>query len=472
MLRLALCLLLLATPAFAKPNIVLILVDDMSENLMPGPDKPAGYMPNLSQMQADGMTFTNYITTNSLCCPSRASIFTGLLPHNSGVLTNEAPEGGIVSFDAHSDAAKSFMQTLQAAGYKTGMFGKYLNGYVPSAPTPSGWNKWVSTDHGYAGFGYTLNNNGVLSTPPDHFTDTIRDLGKAWMGLTRQPFFAELAPFSPHSPYVPATRHAGLYLNAVLPKTQAWAYAPDPTAPEWLAALPAMKSALKTDLQNRYVLRLQDMASIDEMLGAVRAKLAVSGMAANTYVIFTSDNGYHMGEFNLRPGKMTPFDFDANAPLIIVGPGITPGSTSDALVQNIDFAATFADMSGAAPMANDGRSLVPLFSGGPWTRQQAVIEHHEIPLSPTDPDYDPQIAGDQYAPGEPPSYTAMRGKTWLYVAYETGEVSYYDMTTDANQLHNVAAGMTPERAADLDAAAAAIATCAGNCGALQDQTHN
>ena len=160
----ALCLLLMPIPAAAlPPNIILVLVDDMSMNLMPGPDKPAGYMPNLAQLQADGMTFTSYIASNSLCCPSRASTFTGLLPHNTGVLSNNAPSGGYASFVAHGDEAKSFALSLQAAGYKTGFFGKYLNGYELTNPIPPGWNKWVSSDHAYAAYGYSLNNQGVVT---------------------------------------------------------------------------------------------------------------------------------------------------------------------------------------------------------------------------------------------------------------------------------------------------------------------
>lgn len=466
MFRLIATLLFLALPAMAQPNIVLILVDDMSANLMPGPDKPAGYMPNLAQMQADGMTFRNFITSNSLCCPSRASTFTGLLPHNTGVLTNTAPEGGNEAFIANGNVARSFAARLQTMGYKTGFFGKYLNGWIPTDAIPTGWNKWVSTNRGYQGYDYTLNNNGVLSTPPEHMTDTIANLGKTWMTPTRQPFFSELAPFSPHAPYIPAIRHEGLYLAAILPKTPAWDTLADPADPAWLQIIPEMKAALKADMQAHYVDRLQSMASIDDMIGAVRAKLVATGMAANTYIIFTSDNGYHMGEMSLRPGKMTPFDFDARAPFIVVGPGITPGSVSDALVQNIDLAPTFAELAGAAPMATDGRSMVPLFTGGPWTRTVAVIEHYQEVQDPADPDYSEPKAGD------PPTYTALRGATWLYVAYGTGETGYYDMITDPHQMNNVAASLALATASALALRAAAMATCAGNCGALQDQPNS
>ena len=192
------------------------------------------------------------------------------------------------------------------------------------------------------------------------------------------------------------------------------------------------------------------------MIGAVRAKLATLGIADNTYVIFTSDNGYHMGEFSMRYGKKTPFDFDIRVPMVIVGPGIAPGSVDSRISMNIDIAPTILELAGLpVPATMDGRSL---FSTSP--RTMAVVEHRAEVSDPTDPDY--QI-------DEPPTYTALRGAGWLFVAYATGEVGYYDLTTDPHQLHNVAASLTPARLAELHAAAVANATCVGavQCGAAQ-----
>ena len=460
---LAALLCLIAFPAIAQPNVVLILVDDFSMNLMPDrAGQGQGYMPNLSAMQAEGMMLSNYIVADSLCCTSRASIFTGLLPHNTGVRSNVAPDGGLSAYVANGNDVRSLGVMLQGRGYKTAFMGKYLNGYdATTTPIPPGWNKWVATDAGYAGFGYTLNNNGVLSTPPEHFTDTISNLGKPWINLNRQPFFLELAPFSPHSPFTPPARHAAAFPGAVMPKTPAYDVLADASAPAWLRAIPAMRAALKSTIESNYRMRLQSSQGVDDMIGAVRAKLATTGMAANTYVIFTSDNGFHMGEFSLRPGKQTPFDFDTNVPFVIVGPGIAPGSTSAELVQNIDIWPTLAELAGAPPSSTvDGRSMVPLFTGGGNGRTMAVIEHRGSILDPSDPDYAEPKAGD------PPTYTALRGAGWLYVEYATGEVGYY---TDQHQLRNVAAGLTPERATALRAAVVANAGCSGaGCRAVQE----
>src|SRR5204862_3299253 len=107
-----------------RPNVVFILTDDLSWDLVQ-------YMPRVQQMQRDGMTFTNYFVTDSLCCPSRASIFTGRFPHNHGVLTNTPPSGGFAAFRSGAQR-QTFATALHAAGYRTAMMGKYLNGYHPA----------------------------------------------------------------------------------------------------------------------------------------------------------------------------------------------------------------------------------------------------------------------------------------------------------------------------------------------------
>jgi N-acetylglucosamine-6-sulfatase len=459
-LRILICICVLACPAMAKPNFVLILVDDFSMNLMPRPG--LGNMPQLAKMMREGMTFDNYFVTDSLCCPSRASILTGLLPHHTGVLTNVPPFGGQEAFTAHGNEAKVFALPLQAAGYNLAYMGKYLNGWMTAtSPIPPGWQEWASTENGYQGYGYTLNHNGVMSTPPDHFTDLISGMAKRWITWQRLPFFLELAPFSPHGPYVPARRHRALFLNAKLPRTLAYDARPDAAAPDWLQVIPALTSTLKIDLDRQYVLRLQASESIDEMIGAVRSKLESIGIADKTYVIFTNDNGYHMGEFSMRSGKQTPFDFDIKVPFVIVGPGIVPGSHSKRLTMSVDLYPTLLNLAQVqVPAMTDGR---PMFSGP--GRTMAVVEHHREPSIPDDPDF----AGTN-APG-PPTYTALRMAGSMYVEYETGEVGYYDMTTDPHQLHNVVASLSRARKAQLHAAVVANSTCAGGaeCGAAQNR---
>jgi len=127
-----------------RPNIVFVLTDDLSTNLVK-------YMPHVQQLMRRGMSFTNYTVANSLCCPSRASIFTGEYPHNSGVLANPPPQGGYAAFRDHGDSEHSFAASLHDAGYRTAFAGKYLNGYSPfihgdhDPRVPPGWSSWSCT---------------------------------------------------------------------------------------------------------------------------------------------------------------------------------------------------------------------------------------------------------------------------------------------------------------------------------------
>ena len=463
LLALILCIFASVASAQTKPNIVFIMVDDFSMNLMPSPtDAIVGDMPQLAKMMRDGVTFSNYFVTDSLCCPSRASMLTGMMPHNTGVRNNEAPYGGQTAFTANGNEAKTFALPMQTGGYKTAYMGKYLNGWLTlSSPIPPGWNRFVSTSLGYKAYGYPLNDNGVISYPPDHFTDLIAEQGRLWITQSRQPFFLALAPFGPHSPYVPAVRHEGLFLDVVMPKTPAYDRRPGVNTPNWLRDVPPLTASAKALLDNKFILRKQTDKGIDEMIGKIRNRLVNLGIADSTYIVFTSDNGYHLGEFSMGSGKQSPFEFDIHVPMVIVGPGIAPGSVVDRITMNIDIMPMILELAGLpVPATVDGRSLL---TGAP--RSMAAVEHLSAGNSPDDPDYTPPGAG------LPPSYTALRGVGWMYVEYATGEVGYYDLIADPHQLYNVASSLTTARLADLHAAILANGTCVGavQCAAAQNQ---
>lgn len=454
MLRyLLVCLLLWVTPVAAKPNIVLIMADDFSMNLMPDCDGD-GRMSALCKMQRQGMTLTNYYVAESLCCPSRASTMTGMLPHNTGVRANGGDQGGLNAWLANGNDTKTFAVKLQAGGYVTALFGKYLNGWKPErSAIPPGWNSWASSNRGGHGYGYTLNHNGVVSTPPEHFSDKISEIGRAWMAAQTGPYFIEFTPYAPHAPFTPATRDEGLYLDAVVPQGAAFGARPDDAAPQWLKDIPALTPSDIAEFQADYVLRLQASESVDDIIRLVRKQIADTGLAGNTYVIFTSDNGYHMGERSMRGGKGTPFDHDIRVPFVIVGPGIVPGSVSSEMAMNIDLAPTILDLADLPiPSTMDGRSLVPVFSGGQSGRTMAVIEHLQLPLDPNDPDENGTLSGN------PPTYTAIRGAGYLYVEYATGEVGYY---TDSDQLANTVSVLTPAERATLHDALVTAQGCSG-----------
>jgi N-acetylglucosamine-6-sulfatase len=445
-----------------KPNIVFILTDDLAMNLVP-------YMPNVQAMQQDGATFVNYFVSNSLCCPSRSSIFTGKFPHNTGVLTNQPPDGGFASFNAHGDDGHTLALALQRAGYQTAMMGKYLNGYLPRrAGVPAGWNVWDVGGDAYAEFNYDLSQNGAVqhygADASAYLTDVLASMADRFIRKSASgPFFLEVATFAPHAPYIPAPRDQDRFPGLTAPRSPAFNARPDANAPAWLKEIPPIPPAGLRNLDRVFRLRAQSVQAVDKMIGQLRGTLAELGIDKRTWFVFSSDNGLHLGEYSLRPGKMTPFDTDIHVPLIVVGPGVPKAATVNALVENVDLAPSFAEIAGgSAPTVPDGHSFVsPLLHSSfqaridsSW-RQGAFIEHHHPKYAPADPDHPLRFSAN------PPSYAALRTATALYVEYEGGETSYYDLSRDPYELKNIVASLSPEALKRWHAALRANAMCTG-----------
>ena len=423
-----------------RPNIVFVLTDDLSWNLVQ-------YMPNVQAMQREGTTFSRYFVTDSLCCPSRSSIFTGRFPHTTGVYTNNARDGGYAGFLSHGNEPLTFAAALQRGGYRTAMLGKYLNGYLPRRHgVPPGWSEWDVAGAAYKEFDYVLNQNGRIAhygdTPQDYLTDVVAGLADAFVRRSAHgPFLIEVATFAPHAPYTPAPRDAEKFPGLAAPRTAAFGARPDTQAPRWLKEIPPLSPVDLASIDKHFRMRAQSVLAVDKMIGQLRAALTALGLDRDTYVVFSSDNGLHMGEYSMRPGKMTPFDIDVRVPLVIVGPGVARGRVVEEIVENVDLAPTFTELAGAgAPLSPDGRSLVPLFqSGAPEWRRMALIEHRRPFPDATDPDA-PMLHAEN-----PTSYEALRTAKAMYVEYETGEVGYYELGTDPEELRNVAATL-PEAA--------------------------
>jgi N-acetylglucosamine-6-sulfatase len=456
-----------ALPAGAKrPNIVFVLADDFALNLVQ-------YMPHLLKMQQDGVTFANYFVTDSLCCPSRSSIFTGRYPHDTGIYRNVGADGGYLGFLNRGHERVTFATALTAAGYHTAMLGKYLNGYQPRqhAVAP-GWNEWDVAGNGYPGFNYDLNQNGKVvryaNRPTDYLTDVVS--AEAVNFVKQQtadtPFVIEIATFAPHAPYTPAPRDANAFPGLRAPRTPAFNAAPDANAPKWLAGLPALSEIDAATIDNDFRKRAQSVLAIDAMIGALQQAVAAIGAADNTYFVFSSDNGYHMGEHRMMPGKMTAYDTDIHVPLIVTGPGVPAGRTVEEIVQNIDLCPTFAELGfAAAPASVDGRSLAPLMRGETpegW-RTLALVEHRGPVRNLNDPD----LPG--HRSGNPTTYEAIRMATSVYVEYANGEKEYHDLVADPNELRNTYASLPADRKAALHAALDAVANChdAAGCRAAE-----
>jgi N-acetylglucosamine-6-sulfatase len=434
------------------------------------------FMPHVRAMERHGLTFRDYFVSDSLCCPSRASIFTGDFPHDTHVFGNFGQQGGFRTFYRRHEELHTFAVALHRAGYLTAMMGKYLNGYmelrgqiadgsttdISANYVPPGWSEWDVAGWGYPEFGYTLNENGTLRRyghlPSDYLTDVLARKGIAFIkGAARsgRPFFLELAAFAPHSPYVPAPRNAHDFPDLRAPRPPSFDVLPT-RAPQWLAAHPLLTARQEARIDRVFRLRARSVEAVDRMIGEIRRQLRASGIAGNTYIVFSSDNGLHMGEYRLMPGKLTAFDTDIHVPLIVTGPGVPAGASTSAMTENIDLAKTFAAIGGTT-MAGDGHSLLPLLEGqssSDW-RNAILVEHRGPRLSVLDPDF------QQPASGSPTTYDAMRTHQFLYVEYSDGEREFYDLRTDPFELHNIAHLLTPPERSLLHAELRALKRCRG-----------
>jgi arylsulfatase A-like enzyme len=244
--------------------------------------------------------------------------------------------------------------------------------------------------------------------------------------------------------------------NVTLPRTPAFNM-PNANPPGWLATHPPLTTAQVAMLDSGFNLRVEAVQAVDDLIAAVE-----KAMDKNTYLIFSSDNGYHMGEHQLLAGKQTAFDHDINVPLIVVGPGVPAGAVRDEIVENIDLCPTFADLAGLPePSTADGRSLYPLMQGqtpGDW-RSVALIEHHGPDLAPMDPG-DPD---NEDTSVQPNSYQALRMTNAVYVEYQNGEKEYYDIGADPYEMSNTAASLPPDTVQKYHQAIGAASECRGCC---------
>jgi arylsulfatase A-like enzyme len=367
------------------------------------------------------------------------------------VFTNVGSDGGFSVFHARGEEQKTFNLALQQAGYQTAMMGKFLNGYlqgqartgVANTYVPPGWNEWDVAGYGYHEYNYPLNENGTVEhfghRPRAYLTDVIARRGAAFVdrsAATGQPFFLELASFAPHAPYTPARRDAHRFPGLTAPEPPNFDVLPT-GAPQWLAGHPPLSPPQVQRINRAFRRRAQSVQAVDAMIGRIENALAATGQSRNTYFVFSSDNGYHTGEYRLMPGKLTAYDSDIRVPLVIAGPGVPAGSHTPAVAQNIDLAKTFTAMA-QTTMSGDGHSLLPLLTGqatGGW-RNAALIEHHGPDLDPADPDHQTGLSGN------PTTYEALRTRSYLYVEYRDDEREFYDLRTDPLELHNTFSRLT------------------------------
>jgi N-acetylglucosamine-6-sulfatase len=471
----------------AKPNIVFILADDLSWNLV-----NRRFAPHIVALQKRGETFTNYFVADSLCCPSRSTIFTGMFPHDTHVFTNLGSDGGYQKFQSEGLAAKTFAVALRRRSYATSMLGKYLNGYGDpgmqpgTAPVAPGWSDWhVSNSSGYAEFNYLLNDNGkvhlyggptggcgVRGRPDNYGVDVIGEDALSFIKRSRRKsFMVELATFAPHQPFTPAPRDACDFPGLRTPRDPSFdTNNIDP--PKWLGRRASLNAPQVAVIDRDFRKRAQAVESVDRLVANVEARLKAEHLAQKTYIVFSSDNGYHLGNHRLTRGKQTAFDTDIRVPLIIAGAGVPQGRSVSQVVQNIDLYPTFLQLAGGTPSPHvDGRSLLPLLHSAKmrlgW-RTVALVEHHGLNDNPRDPDFDDGAHG-----GDPTTYEAIRISSRhlphfkgpvkaTYVEYRDGELEYYDLRKDPYERDNIVGRLTRAQKSELHRILLGLERCHGS----------
>jgi arylsulfatase A-like enzyme len=446
-----------APEAAVRPNILFVFTDDHASHAISAYGSKLNQTPNIDRIANEGMRFDNCFCGNSLCGPSRATILTGKHSHLNGFIGNASV------FDGEQ---LTFPKLMQEAGYETAVIGKW---HLKSEPT--GFDHWE-----------VLQGQGPYYNPPiksaegvtkytGYTTEILTDLALEWLQTERdaeKPFVLMWQHKAPHRNWQPGPRQLHLYDDVTLPEPEtlwddwsdraspaaeqemtvanhlfpfdlkfeapgnltpeqraAWDEAYGPKNAAFEAAKPTGKDLVRWQYQRYMKDYLRCIASVDEQLGRVLDYLDESGLAEDTIVIYSSDQGFYLGDHGWYD-KRWMYEESLRMPFVVRWPGVTePGSVDTHLVQNIDFAETFLDVAGLAkPAEMQGHSLVPLLRGEePADWRDAIYYHYyEYP--------EPHRVAPHYG---------VRTARYKLIHYpRTQEWELFDLVEDPNELHSVA----------------------------------
>jgi N-acetylglucosamine-6-sulfatase len=446
------------------PNVIVIETDDQTVADMTA-------LPGLRALIGrEGVTFTNSFVNYSDCCPSRATFLTGQYAQNHNVLSNVSPDGGF--YRLNSDETLSVW--LQRAGYYTAFVGKYLNdyGHRDAEQIPPGWDEWNAGIDAEKGMGKgsraeyyrTLyNRNGKLTRLRAGVYRTDSDAQTADQIIRRragasQPLFMWLAFLAPHggrplepddpprklsTPAVPP-RDRDRFRNLALPRSGNF-NEPDTSDKPFAVQTKQLDSERIRQLTELFQQRRESLLAVDRAVVSLVTRLRRTGMLRNTVIIFTSDNGFTLGEHRLAPDQQYLYEPAIRVPLLMRGPGIPHDQTRSQLVVNADLAPTILAFAHAKPgLVMDGKSLLPLL------RNPRVSFRQELPI----------MVGPHFKELE---FEGVRTHRYAYAKYEDGEEELYDLQRDPLELTNLAKDPAYRRTLEtLRARAGELADCEGD----------
>jgi len=403
-------------------NFVVIVTDDQTPGSIPH-DPPV--MPYLQAATGDPndhwVVFRNGFVNTPLCCPARATMLTGLYPHNHGVVSND--HGSVL------DESSTLAMWLHDAGYHTGLVGKYLNLYPFGRQpfVPAGWDRWWGKEQGPLTslyYGYTLIQQGLpthYGSAPEHYsTDVLASKAVEFISEAplERPFLLWFAPTAPHPPWVPAPRHEGIHANMPLTSPPSVGEPNVSDKPAWIRALPKLGPAARAGLIEARRRSFEALAAVDEAVRTIIEALRERGDLDHTVIVYLADNSYSFGEHQWIK-KSCAYDACVQVPFLIRHP-LAARRVEMAPVSAVDIAPTLAALAGVQPpILLDGTNLAPVLTGEPGARPPGHVFAEWI--------------GDDRVPG----WSLLRTQRFAYMELETGERELYDLQLDPYQLYNV-----------------------------------
>ncbi|BCS21427.1 sulfatase family protein [Aspergillus puulaauensis] len=464
----------------SRPNFLFVFTDDQDLTM-----NSIEYMPHVSSRIRDqGIDFTNHFVTTALCCPSRVSLWTGRQAHNTNVTDVSPPYGGYPKFISQGFNDDWFPVWLQNAGYNTYYVGKLFNAHSVQTynnPFVKGFN---GSDflldpftYSYWKSSYQRNREPPKSYAGRYTTDVTEEKALGFLDDAledkKHPWFLTVAPIAPHFEQdpdrtagtppqapIPAPRHAHLFPDTRVPRTPSFNPL-NQTGPSWIKDLKRQNQSVVDYEDFFYRQRLRALQGVDEMVDKLLNRLERSGQLNNTYVIYSSDNGFHIGQHRLPPGKSTSYEEDIRVPFFVRGPGIKPGQTDSQVTTHIDFAPTIFELLGL-PLRKD-------FDGTPMriAKDSAAVAHEHVTVEY----WGAAVLEGDYANLSPESTYRMPNNTYKSARIVSEKYNLF-YAADPHQIHNVYTSAPQPFKNRLDALLLVLKSCAGStCIKPWDELH-
>ncbi|KAI9654214.1 MAG: hypothetical protein M1821_006742 [Bathelium mastoideum] len=447
----------------SRPNVVFILTDDQDTHL-----NSLDYLPYVKQHLIDrGTYYTKHFCTIALCCPSRVSLWTGKAAHNTNVTDVSPPYGGYPKFIQQGLNSNYLPVWLQNAGYNTYYTGKLFNSHTIEnydKPFPAGFtgSDFLLDPYTYQYYNSTFQRNRdvPIRHQGSYSTDILAEKAYGFLDdavSAQNPFFLTIAPVAPHSNVkfsghdqpiqdqivgfdtpLPAQRHAHLFPDVKIPRTDH--FNPEKySGVSWIRDLPRQNESNVAYNDHFYRQRLRALQAVDELVDGIFSRLEQYGILDNTYVFYSTDNGYHIGQHRLQPGKECGFEEDINIPLIVRGPSVPEGITTDIVTSHTDLASTFLQIISEKARPDSDGLTIPLTENGIEEAKSRRHEHVNVEY------WGFALGEGKHSDGFywNNTYKALRvvgdGYNFYYSVWCNGEHELYNLNDDPHQLKNLLA---------------------------------